>query len=284
MQHTRLLAVIDKMIGKDKIEDFLKKGGFLFELECIKTFENNGFEIQPALHYAEEESNLFREVDFIAYKNVYFKNENFSFNVSLVVECKSHMSPIIGTSTNSLLQKKYVASNLIGSKNTANLRKKIELSGGLDSFVFGLEKDEIIAQNIIEYSTNDKKTKDRVFESMMQSKKACDYLKKSSDSSDARFANIYIPVVIFDNQIFLASKNDTELEIEETTRIKASKFYAFSDQPYNVFHIISNSGLDDYCKVAGKEIDDFLKSHDKDIKEIIKTNPVNSGKGKYSIR
>ena len=89
-------------MDKSKIEEYLKKGGFLFEFECIKTFEKNGFEVQPSLHYLDERSDQFREVDFIAYKTVYFKEENFSFNISLVVECKSHMSPLIATSVDTI--------------------------------------------------------------------------------------------------------------------------------------------------------------------------------------
>ncbi|MDD2982174.1 MAG: hypothetical protein PHQ74_02190 [Crocinitomicaceae bacterium] len=267
------------MIDSTDIEKYLAKGGFAFEFECINQFKKMGFGIQPSLHYYDDKMNQYREVDFIAYKNVYFKEDNFSFNISLVVECKAHIAPLIATSNESPLKKDLIISNILSSLNFGNIKKKISENGGHSSFTFGLMDNEIITQSIIEFSNKD--SKDRVFSAMMQSLNASLYLKNKSNESDNRFCNIYIPIVIFDNELFVVSHDNTQLVVNKSSFFKASKFYAFDDHPYNIFHVVSKGGIEEYCELVMNEIVQFTEDYDEDIREIIKNNPNNTGKGKY---
>ncbi len=269
------------MIDSKDIEKYLNKGGFAFEFECINQFKKMGFDIQPSLHYFDDKMNQYREVDFIAFKNVFFEKDNFTFNISLVVECKSHIAPLIATSNESPLKKNLITSNILSSNNFGNIKKKISKNGGHSSFTFGLMDDEIITQNIIEYSNKD--SKDRVFSAMMQCLNASLYLKNKSNESDKRFCNIYIPVVIFDNELFVVTHNNNQLEVNKSNFFKASKFYAFDDHPYNILHVVSKGGMEEYCALVMDEIVEFTKEYSEDIREIIKNNPNNTGKGKYHI-
>lgn len=273
------------MIDKEEIEKYLKKGGLLFELECMQEFENVGFRVEAGLHYFDENSQQYREVDFIAHQTYYDSKNDFSFNVSLVVECKAHTSPILAISSKSRLENKHIAYNLISSKNTGSLLQKIDKLGGSDLFTFGLTPNESIHQSVIAYSNKESDKKDRVFEAMMQSLKASTFLRDESNKSDRRFSNIYIPVVIFDNSLFSISKQESALTTIEVDFLKASKFYAFNQlNPYVIFHIVSSKNLNAYCAKVFNDINKFIEWNKSSINHIIKNNPNNSGRGQYDIR
>ncbi len=271
------------MIDKDKIIEHLQKGGFLFELECMNQFKKAGFDVEAALHYFDEKTERHREVDFVAYRNFLDGKNAFSFNVSLVVECKAHISPILAISADTQIDGILSSANLISSKNLNPLLKKV-VENNDDSFTFGPRNIEPIHQNIFEFSTKGN-GKDRVFESMMQSLSASLYLRDSSNKSDRRFGNIYIPVIVFDNSLFSIGREESEINVEQSNYLKASKFYAFDElNPLKIFHIVSNENIFEYAQKIFIEISDFYETYKTDILKIAKENPNSSGKGQYDIR
>jgi hypothetical protein len=58
------------------------------------------------------------------------------------------------------LKKDHITSNILSSKNIGNIKKRISKNGEHSSFTFGLMDNEIIPQNIVEYTNKD--SKDRV--------------------------------------------------------------------------------------------------------------------------
>jgi|SRR5690554_174903 len=268
------------MIDKQKIIKHLQKGGFLFELECMKEFTKAGFDVEASLHYFDNKTERHREVDFVAYRNFYDKQNSFSFNVSLVVECKAHISPILGISADTQIGGMLSSANLLSSKNLNQLLKKI-VENNDDSFTFGPRNSEQIHQNVFEFSTKEN-GKDRVFESMIQSLNASLYLRNSSNKSDRRFGNIYIPVIIFDNALFSINRDETEINVDKVSYIKASKFYAFDEMnPLKIFHIVSNENILEYAKKIFNEISVFYETYKTDINKIAEESPNSSGKRKY---
>jgi hypothetical protein len=273
------------MIEKEDIEKYLKKGGFLFELECIQKFESVGFMIEPGLHYFDNNTQQYREVDFIAYQSFYDSTNNFTFNINMVVECKAHIPPILAVSSKSRLENKHITHNLISSKNANRLLRNIDKLTGSELFTFGLTPDEATYQNVLAYSSKESEKKDRVFEAMMQSLNASTFLRDESNKSDRRFSNIYIPVVIFDNNLFSIKQGKSVIETYEVDYLKASKFYAFNPlNPYVIFHIVSGKKLNNYCQTVFNDINKFLEWNRSSIDYIIKNNPNNSGRGQYDIR
>lgn len=270
------------MIEKDKILEHLQKGGYLFELECMKKFNKAGFDVEAALHYFDEKTERHREVDFIAYRNFFDEKNAFSFNVSLVVECKAHISPILAISADSQIDGVLNTANILSSKNLNCLLKKI-VENNDDSFTFGPRNIEPIHQSILEFSSKNT-GKDRVFESMMQSLNASLYLRDSSNKSDRRFGNIYIPVIIFDNSLFSINRDDIDINVEQVNYLKASKFYAFDEMsPLKIFHIVSNNNIFEYAQKIFKEINNFQEKYKSEIKKIAEKIPNSNGKGNYNI-
>lgn len=271
------------MIEKDEIIEHLKKGGFLFELECMKEFSKVGFHVEAALHYFDNKTEIHREVDFIAFRNFYDEKNDFSLNISFVVECKAHISPILAISADSQIDGGSISANILSTKNLKNLLNKI-LENNDDSFTFGPRNSEPIHQSIIEYSSKNN-GKDRVFESMMQSLNACLYLTNSSTKSDKRYGNIYIPVIIFDNSLFSISQEDFEINVTEKNFIKGSKFYAFEEQnPLKIFHIVSNKNLAEYTQMIYNEVNIFVNTYKEEIIKIAKEKPYSSGNIRNDVR
>lgn len=270
------------MINKEEIIEHLQKGGFLFELECMKEFSNAGFDVEAALHYFDDKTERHREVDFVAYRSFYNDLNDFSFNVTFVVECKSHISPILAISANSQIDGGMNSTNLLSTKNLKSLLEKV-LENDDDSFTFGPRNAESLHQNIFEYSTKNN-GKDRVFESMMQSLNASLYLRDSSNNSDRRFGNIYIPVIIFDNSLFSIQRENSDISVEQKNYLKASKFHAFDElNPLKIFHIVSNENLSEYAQKTFIDVSKFYDTYKKEISEIAKKYPNSTGKGQYSV-
>ncbi len=271
------------MIKEKEIIDYLKKGGFLFELDCMQKFSDAGFEVEAALHYFDNNSERHREVDFIAYRTFYDEKNNFSFIVSFVVECKAHISPILAISSDTSIEGRATSANLLSSKNLISLMTKVA-ENDESSYTFGPRNEEPIHQNITEYSTKNN-GKDRVFESIMQSLNASLYLRESSNKSDKRFGNIYIPVIIFDNSVFSIKRESNDNIVEEKNYLKGSKFYAFNElNPLIIFHIVSNKYISEYSKKIFIDVSDFYDTYKKDIQDIAKNFPNSSGRGQYNIR
>lgn len=278
------------MIDKSEIINWLNKGGFPFEMDCLRAFQSNNFKCVPCPHYKDDNTGQYREVDFMAYKEVYHSSYDYSFNITLVVECKSNIEPIIAMGVDNNFKGSAVINNLICSKNGIPLRTKLGKAEN-NTFTFGRMENESIVTNALQYRggtmgkqnvNKNANSKDRVFESLSQSYGACNYFRNSSNSVDLNFTNIYIPVVIFDNDIYQVSSENLELDILQKEFCKLSKLLSFDKQnPLIYFHLVSKSGLAKYIKQVGQEIDDFLQENNHEILLIGKNNPNNTGHGKY---
>lgn len=276
-------------MDEDKVVEWLNKSGYIFEIKCVDAFKSAGFKVESSVHYYDHNSNVHREVDFLAYKSITLANLKYSFNICFVVECKSHIEPIIAVSSFSNLKKETVLANLLCSNNVAKIQKSILSKGGLNNFTFGIQKEEIIPQTIIAYTGGSNKLtdnkKDRVYESMMQSLNASLFLRDTSNKLDTRFSNIYIPVVVFDNKLSVANSIKSEINLSNVDYLKVSKLYAFNDHhPYVFFHIVSSFALERYCSQIASDVDDFLEKYESEITEIAKSSPNNTGSGKYFNR
>lgn len=120
---------------------------------------------------------------------------------------------------------------------------------------------------------------------MMQSLNASLYLRDSSNKSDRRFGNIYIPVIIFENSLFSINRENSDINVEQINHLKASKFYAFDEMnPLKIFHIVSNKNIFEYAQKVFIEISDFYETYKLDINKIAKENPNSTGKGQYHMR
>ena len=274
------------MITNTEIIAYLKKGGFLFELECIEVFKELGFTIIPSIYYEDKNTGLQREVDFVAEKSFHFRENDFTFNVSFVIECKNHISPIIGTSVNSNLSKEEIVSNLIYTNNVEILIKQMVLDNEIDNFTFGLSKNEMVCQNVISYKTKENSDKkDRVYESIMKSLDASLFLKNKSNSSDLRFGNIIIPCVIFNNDLHLVELKDGNPTVKKVSYFKSSKHFPFNHKDFfNLVHIVSYNDLKKYCENVLSDSLNLYNSYNGLIKEIGRKQPTNSNKGNYDLR
>jgi hypothetical protein len=278
-------------LDKKEVYAWLNRGGLMFEQQCINVFNEAGFDVTPGIHYVDPISQLHREIDFMATYSLELATHNFMINFSLLVECKAHIEPIIAIKPHYDFSNANVFSNLIATKNADVLKKSLLTNAkeylSYESFSLATTENECIPQSVIPYSgggngkSNDQK-KDRLFEAMMQSLNASKYLRDESNKSDVRFCNIYIPVVIFDNSLFLAELENEELTPKEY--LKVSKLMAFDrDNPYNIFHLVSNTDIKGYAEQVYSEFDDFCDKYHGCINDVALKKPNNSGKGSYSV-
>lgn len=238
---------------EDNIKEWLINKGFPFEIECSQMLKKYGFNVQPALHYLDEEIKTYREIDICAWKS--YSNYGGSVNLTLMIECKTSELPWI-VFMGAERSKNEFLSNLLISSNGNRLISKLKLVPN-NTFTFSILKNETFGYNFIQMKKNNgDREKDHAYEAIIQSMKASLTLQKETNKSKHYNCNLYIPVVIVDKNLFKVSEsNDSKkISIEETKFCKHGRLFAFSDKPFLVHHIVSGKNLEEYCKQIS---DDF---------------------------
>lgn len=265
----------------DNILEWLKKKGFPFELKCARTLVEHGFRIQHSVHYMDQEAQNYREIDLIAFKS--FPIDDFYFNLTIVIECKTSDVPWIVFSNNPGYSQSDLLRNMLISDNGKSLLSGLDVND-TNSFTFSLLKEELVGFNFVQMRENNK-DKDHAYEALIQSSKASTALVQQSNESKFKFCNVYIPIVIVDKNLFSVfdEQENFELQTEEIKYCKFGKRYAFDERLLIMHHLVSGTHLNEYCKLLSNDFDNFFKKYLDQIKYIAKNNPINSTEGKYSI-
>ena len=86
---------------KEKIKDWLLKGGFPLEMKFSNSLLKNNFEVAQSVYYQDHESGKFREIDIIA--SICEKINDIYTHITFVIECKKSDKPWIVLKNDKLL-------------------------------------------------------------------------------------------------------------------------------------------------------------------------------------
>jgi len=255
-----------------KVDDWIKSEGYSFEMHCADIFWENGFTVQPSVHFYDTEIKSYREIDLIAYKT--YKIGDFNFHISLVIECKSLKKyPWVVFSKLNNYSHQEISSNLIINHNGGSLISRLSILPS-DSFILG-SKEYFIGYNMTEAL---KKGKDYTYESLIKTTKAALSLRDCSNKTDIKYCNIYIPVIITNSELYSCCYDisDKKIITFKEDFLKLVTIYAFSDHLMVTHHAVSSKGLEKYAKLVSSEIDDFFSNYKFEIELINKEMPQNS--------
>ena len=275
-------------MDKKTIIKWLDKKGFPFEMECLEVFKSKMFTTQSSLHYTDLETEKIREIDFIAFKQIFLGD--FTFNLSFIVECKDSLTPWFAMKTRNDFNSEDFSSNIKTTENARSLRRLFH-ENELNTFSYNIKPDEFIAYNVQQINTRDDKgntkasTKDMAFEGMQQALNCCASILESANKSPMKFANIYIPVLITSNEIYSLNSDD-EIKEENLNKEKFFKYVrvnSFSQTPLDIIHIVAKEYLEEYCHLIEAEFHIMGNALKEEITRISIESPSNSNEGKYSI-
>ena len=267
------------MALEDSIKNWLNKGGFPFEFECAKAYNNHGFKITQGMHYYDDEIEAYREIDLAAFKQ--FSTEDFTFNVTFLVECKSIAKPWIVFMTDKTITNDSFVEGLIMTANGDYIRAALQHKNNA-TFSFTANGMQEMAYDIKEM---DSIKKDHAYEATIQSTKACMSMLNEANNSTTNFCNIYIPVVITSHQLFKVTpkfgdgQDEEPYDLEKISYTKVVQSKAF--QHPITLHAVSKEGLEEYLTQISKDIEAFFAIYKDDILKVSKENPSNSDVGKY---
>lgn len=242
-----------------KVKKFLTKTGFILEMEIVEILKKNGYKVKVNQFFLDLEECKNREIDIIAEKKIN------KINLVLIIECKQSLKDNWVFICSEKKAPRYYA-------NIKHLPIALNLSkNGLFNDTHFFNRTIELVQNYIvldKYQEN-KSQSIQIDECLYKLPKALiDVASKTEENSKT----IFLPIGIFNNQIFTASF-DNELKIDEKKTVKydvwfESKFYKkkeglnrlspsyekldYDESLYDFTHIKpSNNTINNIIKISG---------------------------------
>lgn len=264
------------------IADFIKKTGFILEMEVSEIFKKQGYEIIVNDYFFDYDENKKREIDIIASKRI---NE---IDVIFIIECKqSLLEDWIFVCSDKRPRRYY---NYLKHLPEVQTIKEAKLFNHLHT----LNQKIPLAQNsIIRQQTNGKRSDSKdIYECVRKLPKiVVDKVYSTYKDTSKTNRNIIFPITIFSGQIFTAEYNNN-LIIQEVKIVQYgieldSRAYTYRHN-YNrltAMHIntdndnrLENTPIAETCRLLGqfylidfvtkKGLIPFLKRIEKEIKNI----------------
>lgn len=259
-----MLAEILSGIMERKINEWLNKTGFPFELWTESTLSKNSFKTLSSSIYEDEENEIFREIDLIGIKNWESEDEKTIFSIELVIECKKSEKPFILLCNNNSedceisigqyynLDEPTVFLLMLNPNKFIKLPQKNNSGFKLiQGFVNGDETINKAINTIIKSFKNSKKISNELIDSHIQS----------------NYNQIIIPLLLIDAQFYEAKINNSEIEL-----------YKIESGILNVYSHLANSGLEPFpipivTKSAFEEFLNEIEKFGKSYLNFLKNNP-----------
>lgn len=256
-----------------KIEKWILKNGYPFEMKVAKAFKKEGFHVSQSILYRDIITNKYREIDIIAHTNKLVNG--VWFNLTYVVECKkSTDKPWVIFKNKDLFNLQTSRYQILGSKNSKLLISKIsdkkKKSKKLE-FIF-----PSIAESGYNVVTVFKESKDLAYSSTNSLLNACSYLVEKSNNSRLKFCNIYIPIIIIEGKLYESFlQEDDNINLLEVYHSTIANTKSFDESDSSIVTIASSLNLNKFIKKLKSNNDSFFKEFDTLFDETAKNNPTN---------
>lgn len=213
---------------KNKIEEWLIKGGFPLELFAYNELKKQGFFSVKSPLYKDIESDVTREIDISAEKTL-AESDNSLFTLKILVECKKSTKPFLvlcdSENQTSVREEIYGArvypNRLSNSLAIANMGHK---SGVLkENDKLPLSDQVLSGYSIIQAFSN---TDEKLYKTIYGLSKAEYYFEyehekyfRSSTSSEDKYypIELLIPILLVDAPIFNVYLKNDKLHLEEAS-------------------------------------------------------------------
>jgi len=219
---------------KTKIVDWIKKGGFPFEMKVAKSFIKAGFDVGQSVYYMDVESEKFRETDIIATKSKLINN--VWVNIAFVIECKSTTEKPWVVLINDGLKYYHDELPIFITKNGLKFLNATKKNEEFKSdFLF--RNTRKIGYSLI--TAFNKEGKEPSYEAIQSLTKACEYFVMESSNKRDYQLNIYLPIIIVEGLLFNATLSENEeIQIEQVDNSEfqiTRSFHSFGDANLRIF-------------------------------------------------
>lgn len=244
---------------KEKIKDWLLKGGLPFEMEVSNMFLDAGFLVAQSVYYKDNDSNKYRETDIIAH---HFKKINGVYvNLTFIVECKSSIDkPWVVLQNERLTNSINPESKIYHTQNFTKAFEKIISESKFDSDLIYKNKRQFGYSLITALNNNG--GNDKAYESTQTLLKSCEHLVYSTNNSGRKVCNLYFPLIIIKGDLYSAKMiSDNDLKIEEITEaeiIISRSYHEFNNSSIRIFN---NKNLFTNIESLKKHCDDFFDNY-----------------------
>lgn len=257
---------------EDKIRDWINKNGYPFEMEVARIFQESGFQTSQSILYKDRISEKYRETDLIAFMTKCIND--VWVNLTFVVECKKTTDkPWIIFKNKKMYSLEGWKYPHFASKNAKKLINEILAS---DNFQHSSIFPKTVESGYnIAVAFNEKS--DMAYQATQSIISTCEFLVNSSNNSDKKFLNIYIPIVAIEGKLyeaFLQTTNDLAINNINHTIMVTTK--SFEEHNSNIINIISSDNLEEYISRLYEECEEFYLKYSKEIDTITERYPVNN--------
>jgi hypothetical protein len=253
------------------ITEWIKDQGYPLEMYCENLLSENSFNVIQSLHYEDEETKKYREIDILATK---FKiHNNVTFNFSIVIECKlSKEKPwLLFVRKPHMDYKEEVLKDVFMTYNGRILVAKSTEIKSLSLLTINSEK---IGFNLTQCFTSGK---DIPYQALMSTINACEYLVRKSDSSTKNFCNFYFPVIVIDTDLYeCQSTVADDITIYKVEASKLLTIRSYSDRSSILHSIVTKTGFKSFVESLSIEIESMISKMNAEFEHVSVTRPSNS--------
>lgn len=236
----------------ERVKEDLKKSGFPTEIWVSSILLKHGWDVQNQVYYLDAEENKGRTVDVVAHK-AFFETmgKHDRLNFSLVIECKKSEKPWVFYSSSREPLVAFIHSiAAIKEVSHPDTSKSTAYRKWIGDFHY--TKCKNIAVNSNEPFT--KGQGNSITTAIHQVTKATTFLfeevKKSVNLITMLPVSVYIPLIIFDGNLYECQPKADDLEV-----VKRSSFlYSIVSQNVFLIDILELSFLDEYLDMLDSEV------------------------------
>jgi hypothetical protein len=245
---------------ESRLRKWIENKGIPLEMKTAQLFQKLGYEISSSVNYKDSETSKIREIDIIARK-YHLMDEHIFFCINFVIECKySQNRPwILFKQLNKENKKEEYSTFHTAFGNYYGDVALLELypTDYLKNPLFKIEREPYYS---IRQSLIDNKDIDSSYIAIKQLLNAIISLKER-EHKDKFFANIYIPLVIVDGQLYecyLTDNSGIEIRKNDFGMLMISKAESNYGQIY--IRVVSYDYLDNYLIELDDGIENLLNN------------------------
>lgn len=239
---------------KDKIKDWLLKGGLPLEMKFSRALLKGGFEVAQSVYYRDPETDKFRETDIVASK--YERINETWIHLTFVIECKKSTDKPWVILKNERLSNSI--DNLLPIYHTDNASNFINASNKNEYKSPLLFRNDRNLGYSVQTAFNN--GSDRSYESIQSVTKACEYFAHKV-SQRSKVCAFYFPVVLVDGTLCEASYLEEEIEIDEVNYSEILITRSFHEFGNAHIHIFDNSNLKEVVKRLDNLSNEFFAKY-----------------------
>jgi len=253
-----------------KIAEWISEQGYPLEMYCENILSLNNFSVMQSLHYEDEETKKYREIDLLATR--YFTLNGVTFNFSIVVECKlSRDKPwLLFSRRQHMDHKEEIIKDIFTTINGKLLMTKTNELNNLSLLNYDSDK---IGFNLTQCFTSGK---DIPYQAIMSTVNACEYLVNKSNTSKRPFCNFYFPVIVIDSEMYNCRTGlGEDLEIRSIEIGKLLSVRSYSDRPSILYTIVTKTGFKAFVENLSNEFTELFKNLTPAFQYVSDTRPSN---------